>query len=1003
MVKERNDIVYKQLLFKKIGILIVVFLLVYSSTPTFRAIGDEKTQDDPQSTEPIENLNKNSSDAEKDLEVEEIKNNNQKESKKQEELLELEKSKDNVPTKKVEIQNGSFSEAENNLVEKEPKNNEEKPAEKTLKKSLQNEVMSLETSSTPTQYFNYSVNNDNTIKITGYTGSETDIIIPSEIDGKPVTIIGNSAFKEKGLTSVEIPDTVVTIEDEAFMNNLLTSVKLGENLETIGNWAFYSLNNNYNRLESIEFPSKLKTIGNSAFSGNNINSITFSENLETIGNFAFNNNNLQSIEFPSKLKTIGNSAFNNNLLTSIKFGENVETIGSQAFSANKLQGSLKLPSKLKSIGERAFYFNRQLDTVVLGDNIETIGNEAFRENSALNRVIFKGDVKNSIGNGIFRSTTTDVYGPLNSNIGTYVKKYNLNFIDINSLYSINFSQNGGPGKNASTKVTISNLWNNETLKYAWSQSTTTPAENAWTTFQNGDTIEWNQDGEWYLHVYVKENEYDIENYAHSNVFELDTTVPDYFIYSVNEDNTITITGYYGTKTDVIIPSEISRKPVTVIGKGAFREKGLTSVEIPDTVVSIEEEAFKNNYLTSVKLGENVETIGIWSFGSSSKNAYNQLESIELPSNLKTIERNAFTHNNLKNIEFPTSLKTIGNFAFYNNGLTSVSFGQNLEMIDYWAFANNQLKSIELPTKLKTIGNSAFYENQLSEIKFGENVETIGEWAFASNELKNTLVFPSSLKTIKTRAFYYNIGILYVVLGENIETIEEEAFSYTYTLKGVLFKGDVKNSLGNNIFITSDELLTIYGNANSKVETYAEDYNHYFVDINNLYSVNFNPNGSDWVKNAATTVTVPALWDFKELKYAWTQTSTMPAENEWTTFQNGDTIEWNQNGGWYLHVYVKDEYNIENYRHSNVFKVDNTPPVLTLNGEKIMYIPYGGTFHDPGYTVSDNSDENITQKVIVEGEVDTSKVGIYEIRYNVEDAAGNTAQEFNQLIEKDSTR
>lgn len=63
----------------------------------------------------------------------------------------------------------------------------------------------------------YSVNNDNTVTITAYKGNGGNIIIPSEIEEKPVIVIGSSAFKDcTNLIDIKIPDSVITISHNAF-------------------------------------------------------------------------------------------------------------------------------------------------------------------------------------------------------------------------------------------------------------------------------------------------------------------------------------------------------------------------------------------------------------------------------------------------------------------------------------------------------------------------------------------------------------------------------------------------------------------------------------------------------------------------------------------------------------------------------------------------------------------------------------------------------------------
>ena len=87
----------------------------------------------------------------------------------------------------------------------------------------------------------YSYTSDGTeITITGYTGAGGAITIPDEIDGLPVTRIGNYAFYRcTGLTSVTIPDSVTSIGNYAFYRCTgLTSVTIPDSVTSIGESAF---------------------------------------------------------------------------------------------------------------------------------------------------------------------------------------------------------------------------------------------------------------------------------------------------------------------------------------------------------------------------------------------------------------------------------------------------------------------------------------------------------------------------------------------------------------------------------------------------------------------------------------------------------------------------------------------------------------------------------------------------------------------------------------------
>ena len=86
--------------------------------------------------------------------------------------------------------------------------------------------------------FTYEVKNG-TATLTSYTGSATDVIVPSEIDGYAVTALGEGLFKDSSVTSVTLPASVTSIGWFAFYGcAALQTVTLGEAVTTIGYAAF---------------------------------------------------------------------------------------------------------------------------------------------------------------------------------------------------------------------------------------------------------------------------------------------------------------------------------------------------------------------------------------------------------------------------------------------------------------------------------------------------------------------------------------------------------------------------------------------------------------------------------------------------------------------------------------------------------------------------------------------------------------------------------------------
>ena len=84
----------------------------------------------------------------------------------------------------------------------------------------------------PVEDFDWSVLGDGTVVIKKYLGENAKVVIPAEIDGKRVTVIGEKAFYKCGfLAAVNIPDSVTEIGEWAFYEcERLTSINLPENV-----------------------------------------------------------------------------------------------------------------------------------------------------------------------------------------------------------------------------------------------------------------------------------------------------------------------------------------------------------------------------------------------------------------------------------------------------------------------------------------------------------------------------------------------------------------------------------------------------------------------------------------------------------------------------------------------------------------------------------------------------------------------------------------------------
>jgi hypothetical protein len=180
--------------------------------------------------------------------------------------------------------------------------------------------------------FEYSPLSNKTAGITAYIGKDTDLTIPTELNGYTIISICNSAFDScEDLTSIIIPDSVILIGNSAFYNcNSLTSITIPDSVTSIGNEAFAYCSN----LTSITVPNGVTTIGMFMFYNcKYLRSITISDSVTSIGESAFGYcSSLTSVVVPNSVTSIGNNAFDEcRNLKSITIPESVTFIGDEGY------------------------------------------------------------------------------------------------------------------------------------------------------------------------------------------------------------------------------------------------------------------------------------------------------------------------------------------------------------------------------------------------------------------------------------------------------------------------------------------------------------------------------------------------------------------------------------------------------------------------------------------------------------------------------------------------
>ena len=225
--------------------------------------------------------------------------------------------------------------------------------------------------------YSYEILNDGTLRLYQYEGTDTNIVVPDTIDGRKVTVLGNSTFQyctqASDIESVTLPDSLTTIEKNAFYNcEKLKSVTIPQNVSSIGLAAF---------VEGLSESSltEIKVDPENPY---------FSEKDGVV----FSKDGTKLIVFPS-----GRSG-------DYQIPDGTVSVGDYAFYYCVNVSSITVPGSVRSLGEGAFGNCSSLTKAVLNEGLEEIGEYAFQSSSGIRDIIIPASVKSVGKNGLCLSS-----------------------------------------------------------------------------------------------------------------------------------------------------------------------------------------------------------------------------------------------------------------------------------------------------------------------------------------------------------------------------------------------------------------------------------------------------------------------------------------------------------------------------------------------------------------------------------------------------------------------
>ena len=626
----------------------------------------------------------------------------------------------------------------------------------------------------------------------GYDGAGGDVVVPAEIDGFTVDVIGINVFKGDTITSLTLPETVLELRSNAVAScEKLTSVTLPQSLVVINRMNFFSCN----ALSEVTIPASVRYIGDTSFRFCDVlRKITFEGVCPAIDMDCFSvlpddavayvpddqleaytaafenagstvsvqpsgknavlveNNGYVEDEFDFDVST-GTITSYNGYATYLAIPETiggapVKAIGPEAFARHAYLAFLELPEGLESIGDSAFYNCETLGRVRFPSTLKTIGSNAFY-NAYKSSVLELTSVE-SIGDYAFYFA--GLKGSLELPEG------------LKSIGENAFEACTNMGANLYLPSTLESIGSNAfkgdyNIQYIVLESPTAPmlGENV---FAGCDYL------------------YDIDLNAHGTRQEMqqwqayvdalglpcrvwraqDPTAQSPEKGAYQYENRV-LTEYTGTKTRIHPHLTVSKEPVVGLGDGVFKDSQTIeyfSVAHNDEFTTIGAESFMNSSLREVDLFDSVTTIGARAFAN-----YAQLETLTLPDSLTTIGEGALDGlTGLKKlvIKCDPALIPAGAFAnmpnlsevtvesgaipahmFESSGVTALTLGAGVTEIGEKAFADTALNAAEL-TNVTVIGAGAFEGSALERVRLSASA-SVGERAFANTKLKQ-LVIPT---------------------------------------------------------------------------------------------------------------------------------------------------------------------------------------------------------------------------------------------------------------------
>ncbi len=576
------------------------------------------------------------------------------------------------------------------------------------------------------RYTNY---NNMDLKITKYSGTETDVVIPSELNGHPVVEIVKGAFNDADtVETIHIPASVRTIDPEAF--------SYAPNIHT---FTVSEDNPHFSAVDGVIFSKDQTVLWRCPTARDTAYNVP--ETVVTIEEASFSYCEvLPSVVIPDSVTTINKEAFRCCFdLSSVSLSDNLNRMTASVFESCSSLTEVTIPEGVSRIDAQAFFWCNDLQTITLPSTLQSVGQSAFTSDFPL-----------------------EVYYPL-SEADWYdvsIEKYNAEL----ALATMHYGLESDP-----------------------LPVTSDPSNYTYTASDDGTAVIKTFHGVGpYVSIPSEIDGYQIvgiDKQAFYSCERVKTIVVPEGVVSIGSS------AFNGCALleDITLPSTLE-----TIGESAFNScVSLKQMTIPAGVTSIGKWALLYCNVTAYEVDENNAVFSDIDGVLCNKDQTvllrypdgRQDTAYTVPDGIKEIADYAFLCNQvLTTVSVPKSVKVLRYMAFSRMAqLMTVHLSEGLEILEQDTFyESRKLANVSLPSTVHTLGRRVFGNTAITEMTIPYGITEIPSALFWATDTL-TVTIPDTVTSVGDEVFSYADVTIYSVAGTAIEDYVENGLQVFCTL------------------------------------------------------------------------------------------------------------------------------------------------------------------------------------------------------------------------------